>query len=104
MSTEGKMTVDERRKYLRRMKQRHLQADRREKGRLLDEMQIVTELHRKSLIRLLKGTLETSASPGRELGRTLSRAAQAPPQATTAHLRPGGFVLRGLDGSAEPRA
>jgi len=58
MSTEDKMTIDERRKYLRRMSQRYLRAKRREKGRLLDEMQAFTELHRKSLIRLMKGSLE----------------------------------------------
>jgi hypothetical protein len=58
MTTEDKMTVDERRKYLRRMQKRYLQADRRERGRLLDEMEAVIELHRKSLIRLINGNLE----------------------------------------------
>jgi hypothetical protein len=58
MTTEDKMTVDERRKYLRRMKRRYVQADRKEQGRLLDEMEAVTELHRKSLIRLINGSLE----------------------------------------------
>jgi hypothetical protein len=57
MSTDDKMTIDERRKYLRRMKKRYAQADRKEQGRLLDEMEAVTELHRKSLIRLMKGSL-----------------------------------------------
>jgi len=46
MSTEDKMNIDERRKYLRRMKRRYVQADRKERGRLLDEMEAVTELHR----------------------------------------------------------
>jgi hypothetical protein len=58
MSIEDKMTIDERRKYLRRMKKRYRQADRKERGRLLDEMEAVTELHRKSLIRLLSSGLE----------------------------------------------
>ena len=58
MSTEDKMNIDERRKYLRRMKRRYVQADRKERGRLLDEMEAVTELHRKSLIRLMNGSLE----------------------------------------------
>ena len=58
MSTEDKMNIDERRKYLRRMKKRYVQADRKEQGRLLDEMEAVTELHRKSLIRLMNGSLE----------------------------------------------
>lgn len=58
MSTEEKMSLDERRKYLRRMKKRYAQATRKERGQLLDEMEAVTELHRKSLIRLMKGSLE----------------------------------------------
>jgi transposase InsO family protein len=58
MSNEDKMNIDERRKYLRRMKKRYVQAGRKEQGRLLDEMEAVTELHRKSLIRLMNGSLE----------------------------------------------
>ena len=57
MSIEDKMTIDERRKYLRKMQERYWQAGRKERGQLLDEMETVTELHRKSLIRLLKGNL-----------------------------------------------
>lgn len=58
MSIKDRMTIDERRKYLNRMQERYLQADRKERGRLLDEMEAVTELHRKSLIRLMKSNLE----------------------------------------------
>jgi len=58
MSTEEKMNINERRKYLRRMKKRYVKANRSEKGRLLDEMEAITELHRKSLIRLMNGSLE----------------------------------------------
>ena len=58
MSIEDRMTIDERRKYLNRMQERCLQADRKERGRLLDEMEAVTELQRKSLIRLMKSNLE----------------------------------------------
>jgi hypothetical protein len=57
MSTEVHMTIDERYKYLCRMRQRYQQANRQERGRLLDEMQAVTDLHRKSLIRLINGSL-----------------------------------------------
>ena len=57
MSIEDRMTIDERRKYLRKMQERYWQAGRKERGQLLDEMETVTELHRKSLIRLLKGNL-----------------------------------------------
>lgn len=69
MSTEDKMNIDERRKYLRRMKKRYAQATRKEQGWLLDEMEAVTELHRRSLIRLMNGSLERKAR-GRQRGRT----------------------------------
>ncbi len=58
MSDEEKMTINERRKYLRRMQKRYRKAGRREKGQLLDEMEYVTELHRKYLVELLKGDLQ----------------------------------------------
>lgn len=69
MSNEDKMNIDERRKYLRRMKKRYVQAGRKEQGRLLDEMEAVTELHRKSLIRLINGGLERQPRQGQR-GRT----------------------------------
>ena len=55
MSTDEKMTVDERRKYVRMMKGRYAKAGRKEKGRLMDEMEAITEYDRKYLIRLMKG-------------------------------------------------
>jgi len=58
MTTEDRMTIDERYKYLRKMKTRYVNASRKERGRLLDEMQAVTGLHRKSLTRLLQSNLE----------------------------------------------
>jgi len=54
MPADIKMTLDERRKYLLRMRLRYMQANRTERSRLLDEMAQVTELHRKSLLRLMK--------------------------------------------------
>jgi len=57
MTKEEKMTIDERRKYLQTMKRRYKQADRKTKGQLLAEMEVVTGLHRKSLIRLMNGSL-----------------------------------------------
>lgn len=69
MSTEDKMTIDERRKYLRRMKKRYVQANRKTRGQLLDEMEAVTELHRKTLIRLMKGSLVRQPR-GKQRGRT----------------------------------
>lgn len=58
MSENEKMTIDERRKYLRRMRKRYLKADRKTKGQLLEEMEAVTELDRKTLIRMMSGSLE----------------------------------------------
>ena len=42
------MTIDERRKYLRKMQERYRQTGRKERGLLLDEMEAITELHRKA--------------------------------------------------------
>jgi len=57
MSNEDKMTIDERRKYLRTMRKRYVKAGRKERGQLLDEMQAVTGMHRKALVRLMNGPL-----------------------------------------------
>ena len=65
MSSDDRMSIDERRKYLKLVAPRYVQAGRVERGRLLSEMVAVTGLHRKSLIRLL-------------CGRTLERAARKP--------------------------
>lgn len=54
MLDSEEMTIGERRKYLGRMQERYLKADLRGRGRLLTEMGEVTDLHRKSLVRLLK--------------------------------------------------
>jgi hypothetical protein len=53
MPTEERMTVNERRKYLTLMKSRYQQASRSQQSALLTEMEQVTGLHRKSLLRLL---------------------------------------------------
>jgi hypothetical protein len=58
MSTEEKMTIDERYKYLRLMKKRYERATKHQKGQILDEMQTMTGQHRKGLIRRLNGSLE----------------------------------------------
>ncbi len=57
MSLEEPMTIDERRKYLHKMQPYYRRAGRAERSRLLTEMEQVTGLHRKSLIRLLSGDL-----------------------------------------------
>lgn len=67
MPTEDEMTVSERRKYLKRMKPLYIKAERTEQSRMLTEMEQVTGLHRKSLLRLSHApTLERKK---REKGR-----------------------------------
>ena len=48
------MSLESRREYLQRMRDRYRQASRSEKTLLLDEMEQVTQMHRKSLVRLLR--------------------------------------------------
>ena len=55
MPSDDKMSVDERRKYLRLVMPRYAEAGRVEQSALLTEMAAVTGLHRKSLLRLLNG-------------------------------------------------
>jgi hypothetical protein len=69
MSAEDQMTIDERFKYLRKMKKRYVDASRERRGRLLNEMEGITGLHRKSLIRLINGNLKRRPRR-RQRGRT----------------------------------
>src|SRR5438309_909273 len=55
MPTQNEMTIDERRKYVKLMAERYRKAKRRERSELLSEMEQVSKLHRKHLIRLLNG-------------------------------------------------
>src|SRR5205823_1847448 len=55
MPTSDEMTIDERRKYVKLMAERYRKAKRRERSELLSEMEQVSKLHRKHLIRLLNG-------------------------------------------------
>ena len=57
MTPEEPMNVHERRKYLHKMRPLYQRASRRQKSALLTEMEAVTGLHRKSLLRLLHGDL-----------------------------------------------
>jgi hypothetical protein len=66
MPDKVSVTIDECRKYLKRMRQRYVKADRKGGGRLLDEMETVTELHRKSLFRLLHGNRMRQENHGRQ--------------------------------------
>lgn len=54
METTLRMNVNERRKYLRVQRGRYLAANRTGRGQLLDEMEQVTRLDRKTLIRLMQ--------------------------------------------------
>lgn len=69
MSIEAEMTIDERRKYLRKVQKRYWPASYKERGQLLDEMEAITGLHRKSLIRLMHSDLERR-SRRKQRGRT----------------------------------
>jgi hypothetical protein len=53
MPVEEQMSVNERRKYLKLVAPRYIRAKRNERGKLLTEMEEVTGLHRKSLVRLM---------------------------------------------------
>lgn len=64
------MTISERRKYLARMLPRYLIADRPQQSHLLTEMQTVTGLHRKSLLRLLNASSLARVPRSRQRART----------------------------------
>ena len=66
MPTEDQMTINEHRKYLRLIRKRYTKAGKLERGRLLGEMEVVTGLHRKSLIRLMSSDLKRN--PRRKQG------------------------------------
>ncbi len=70
MKTVEPMSIDERRKYLHKMRIRYWQAkSKAEKSQLLDEMEAVTEMHRKSVLRLIHGKLARK-SRRKQRGRT----------------------------------
>jgi hypothetical protein len=63
------MDIDERRKYLDKVQPRYREANRAQKGLLLDEMMMVTGLHRKTLIRHMNSPLDRKKRC-RERGKT----------------------------------
>jgi hypothetical protein len=69
VAAEDMLTIDERRKYLKRMQARYRQADRVGRGALLTEMGAVTGLHRKSLTRLLNAASLERRPRRRQRGR-----------------------------------
>ena len=74
---EEKMTIDERFKYLRLMKDRYVVADRCTKSRLLDEMVSVTGLERKHLIHRMHQTGPYRHSGLRQRQRTYDAEVEA---------------------------
>jgi hypothetical protein len=72
MPTEDRMTIDERRKYLRIQHPHYRKANRQERTRLLNEMEGITGLDRKTLIRLmaLKRSDLTRKPRRKQRGRT----------------------------------
>ena len=69
MSETEPMNINERRKYLNKMWGRYKRANKREKIKLLDEMEAVIGMHRKSIIRILNNQLSRKKRSG-ERGRT----------------------------------
>lgn len=69
MATEEKMTIDERYKYLRIVQERYWAADKKGRSSLLNELEETTSMHRKSLIRLMRGSVERKRRR-RQRGRT----------------------------------
>ena len=58
MKPEEKMSISERYKYLRLVKRDYKKGNRDKRAQLLDNMECVTGLHRKSLTRLMNSSLE----------------------------------------------
>ncbi len=74
MAGDDNLTINERRKCLKRIRKRYAAADRCGHGRLLDEMEVYTGMHRKGLIRLLGAASEyLRAVVGNEWGRYSTR-------------------------------
>jgi hypothetical protein len=66
------MTIDEKRKYLLIQRDRYLQASRKERSHLLDDMVALTGLNRKYIIRILQTNLERKPRK-KQRGRTYGR-------------------------------
>ena len=69
MPIDDKMTVNERRKYLKLMSPRYRKARRVAQSALLTEMETVTGLYRESLLRLLHASSLERAPRGPRLRR-----------------------------------
>jgi hypothetical protein len=65
MAASDPMSIEERRKYLKRMEPIYRKGGKQERGRLLNEMEVVTGMHRKSLTRLLRPGTSLERKPWR---------------------------------------
>jgi len=65
MAAHDPMSIDERRKYLTKMEPMYRKGGKPERGQLLDEMEAVTGMHRKSLTRLLRRGTSLERRPWR---------------------------------------
>lgn len=63
MAASDPMSIEERRKYLMRMEPIYRKGGKGERGRLLDDMEAVTGMHRKSLTRLLRPGVSLERKP-----------------------------------------
>ena len=70
MDTQDRLGIDERFRYLRRMRDRYRAQDRHGKSVLLDEMEATTGLHRKHLTARMNALGPTRRRRTRERGRT----------------------------------
>ena len=92
MSIDAEMTIDERRKYLRKVQKRYWPASRLERGRLLDEMEarkaLYEELRRKSA-RTCEGLAESRDQLADRIARQQAAASGCPAVAVRPRPRPG---------------
>ena len=61
MPSEDKMPIKERYAYLRRAQKQYLRSTRRERSQLLDHMEQITGLNRKTLVRHMNSNIERKA-------------------------------------------
>ena len=69
MAETDPMTISERRKYIHKIWGRYRDSSKSEKGKYLDEVEAVTGMHRKSILRLLNGRMSRK-SRSKERGKS----------------------------------
>lgn len=96
MPTQERMTIEERFKYLRIMLPHYRAANRKERSKLLDDMELVTKLTRKTIIRRMNGILvrkSRAQQRGRVYGHEVEEAikviAESEDYITAERLAPG---------------